>query len=121
MIDDESESDPPATWQLQESHLIPIPRLDECDDASGFYTMGARVVAVFPGTTAFYAATVTIEPYEATDKDLELYLGLEYDEDTDDDSGNQILQQIPVRLTTMPTDNYLRFAEEKDGEENRGW
>ncbi|KAM7277627.1 hypothetical protein ACFE04_004761 [Oxalis oulophora] len=77
---DEEDGGGPRTYKLPISHIRIFPKRN---DTSGDteYSLGSQVLAVYPGTTALYKATVVSTPRK---RKTDFYL-LEFDDDEEDD------------------------------------
>jgi len=79
----------PASYELSRKLLIPLPKtVPEKWTEKTQFPLGAKVMALFPGTTSFYHATVTGVPSDSTEEVYKVQF-----EDDDDEKGN-----TPVRI-----------------------
>ncbi|GMP29421.1 hypothetical protein CsSME_00004529 [Camellia sinensis var. sinensis] len=77
--DDEEGGGGQRKYKLPVSHIIPFPKQNDSTSAQDFPT-GKQVLAVYPGTTALYRATVVQPRKRKTDEYV-----LEFDDDEEED------------------------------------
>lgn len=87
---DELSTESPALYDVPQSDVLPLPPSDE-EDARRF-PAGARVLALYPRTSTFYAATVVKRIEKARSKAVEY--GLRFDDDEKDTNGKVKMKRV---------------------------
>lgn len=101
------ESDPPRYWSLTREQILTLPSIEEARSPkiNKFFPRGAKVMAMFPETTAFYPAVVAAAPAIQSPTGggtEERCVTVHFDDDDPDEVTGLIHPKvIPVRFVTL--------------------
>lgn len=90
----------PAVYDVPQDSVIIIPKPDKPETLAREFPRGARVLALFPGTSTFYAATVA-KKFERPKGKLNEY-GLRFDDDEKDANGDVRMKRISAYDVVSP-------------------
>jgi len=90
----------PATYDINQDYVIAIPKPGQPETLGREYPRGARVLALFPGTSTFYAATVA-KKFERPKGRIFEY-GLRFDDDEKDANGEVRMKKISAYEVVAP-------------------
>eukprot|EP01084_Bolivina_argentea_P040387 74654_1 len=86
------------TYTLRRSVLLKLPKVNE--STKGYFTVGRRVMAMYPRTTSFYPATVSAPAPRRDSNGLEM-VEVQFDDD-EDEYGELPKISIPAHFIGLP-------------------